>query len=251
MHPFPNLGAQVDLDREHRRAGGRRSIPGAKCSPGSLPEQHPSNCLSLGSAAIRCKGGAHARQDQSLPEHAQVASPVPPCLAHAAAPTLRLVGERADAKQTQSAVQEVLLGLGWVRVHFSIIPRPRSVPIAGRAQLPYHVGQHAVAQRGVRVEQYQLAPRELAAQSRRLLEVPAGVVVPALQTSQQPALHETLAGGATPTAAQRHCTLQVLQGTCGSTGRWRGSAKCGIRAPAHPPNCPTPPFTTRLRVADF
>lgn len=80
MHPFPNLGAQVDLGREHLRAGGRRSIPGfgAKGSPGSLPEQRPSNCLSLGSAAVRCKGGAHARQDQSLPEHAQVATPVPP-----------------------------------------------------------------------------------------------------------------------------------------------------------------------------
>lgn len=39
------------------------------------------------------------------------------CPAHAAVPTLRLVGERADAKQTQSAVQEVLLGLGWVLHH--------------------------------------------------------------------------------------------------------------------------------------
>lgn len=131
------------------------------------------------------------------------------------------------------------MGPGWVRFPLPIIPRPCSAPVAGRAQLPHHVGQHAVAQRGVRVEQHQLAPREPAAQSRRLLEVPAGVVVPALKSRQQPTLHEALAGGATPAAAQRHRALQVLQGACGPTGEGRGvsgvlaSESQPIRGAAH------------------
>lgn len=118
---------------------------------------------------------------------------------------------------------------GLLAVGAPLPPRPPaggSAPVAGPAQLPHHVGQHAVAQRRVRVEQHQLAPSERAAQPRRPLEVPAGVVVPALQSRHEPALHEALAGGATPAAAQRQRALQVLQGACGTDGQ------AGVRAAA-------------------
>lgn len=115
-----------------------------------------------------------------------------------------------------------------------------SVPVAGAAQLPHHVGQHAVAQCGVRVKQHQLAPRERAAQPRRALEVPAGVVVPALQPRQEPTLHEALAGGAAPAAAQRYGALQVFQGSCGTSEHriWAQNWGPGAR-----------PFTTPLHLS--
>lgn len=72
--------------------------PGCWLPPGAEPQQ----LLKSLSAAVRCKGGARARQDQSLAEQAQVSAPAPPCPSHATVPTVRLVSKQADTEQTQS-----------------------------------------------------------------------------------------------------------------------------------------------------
>lgn len=96
----------------------------------------------------------------------------------------------------------------------------------GVAQPPQHLAQHLVAQGRVGVEQHQLLPCEGAAQPRRLLEVPPGVVVTALQPMDQAALHQALARGSAAAPAQADGGIQVPQSA------WTGREAAGERGAA-------------------
>lgn len=114
MHPFPNLGAQVDLGQEHRRAGGSPEHPWLRSKgltrlpPGAAPQQ----LLKSGERRSPLQGRS-PRQAGPIAARARAGGRSSP--AHAAVPFLRLVGELTQSRRSRQSRKFywVLVGSGF------------------------------------------------------------------------------------------------------------------------------------------
>lgn len=114
----------------------RRESPSPGGSPGSLPRHSQSNCLGLLSAAVRCRGGACARQSQSMAGRAQVAaapSSLPPPTWRVARGAATCMGARADAEVGADAEARSFIGSGSPPVPW---PRGAQRPLRGPCSCP-------------------------------------------------------------------------------------------------------------------